>query len=251
MTTKVIANQKGGIAKTTTATNLSGAYSSFGKKILLVDLDPQGNASKSSTESQFSDSVLNVYLNKKISPLKTNDPNIDLLPSSRTLSSIIPKMTLENEILFKLKDYLKNFESAYDIVIIDTPPTILNLTLSGMVAADYLLIPMSTNFFTLQGTEDLLESFRKVKENLNPDLKLLGACISIHDKRTALANQILGEIKSYFNGRLLESIIPREIKIEEAQVNCSTVVKMFPESKSAKAYLNLAREIESKIGEGE
>lgn len=251
MKTIVVANEKGGVGKTTTATNLAGAYSIWGKRVLLVDLDPQGNASKTMTESEFSDTSLHVYLNKNPAPLKTENKNIDLLPSNRNLSSITLKMNTENEILFKLKDYLEKVKNDYHLAIVDTPPTIMNHTISGMVCADYLLVPISTNYYSLQGTKELIDSFLTVKENLNPDLKLLGACVTIHDRRTALANQILDRLKENFKDNLFKQIIPKEIKVEEAQVNCKTVVEMFPESKSATAFLNLASEVESKIFGGE
>lgn len=253
-----IANQKGGIGKTTTTVNLAGALSRKGSKILVADLDPQGSASKTLSDITFQETIYHIFSGQNITPLQTKNQNIYLLPADKNLSSITPKMVTDYDVLFKLKDYLKNvnykgvdeetrkrmlFPFEYDFILIDTPPTLLNLTLAGMIAADYLLIPVSTQYYSLQGTNDLIASYQKVQQRLNENLKLLGACISMHDKRTALANEVLQEIKNHFNGNLFQSIIPKTIKIEEAQVNCSTITDLYPESKVSKQYLNLADEI--------
>ena len=256
-----IANHKGGVGKTTTTINLAGALSRTGKQILVCDLDQQGSASKSLAGPDFPETILNIFSGQSITPLQTKNQNIYLLPADKNLSSITQKMATDYDTLFKLKDYLKTLNckgmneetrkrcimigepNEYDFVLIDTPPTLLNLTLAGMIAADYLLIPISTQYYSLQGTNDLIESYQKVQQRLNEDLKLLGACISMHDKRTALANEVLQEIKQHFNGNLFKSIIPKTIKVEEAQVKVMPVTDLYPESEVSKQYFNLANEI--------
>ena len=247
-TTITTANQKGGVGKTTTTVNLAGALSMIGHKVLVIDTDPQGNATKSLTEEEPPCSVSDIFNGESPPPIKTSNHNINLIPADKNLSSVTSKMTNDYDLLFKLKDYIKT-QKNYNFILIDTPPTLLNLTLSGMIAAEYLLIPISTQYYSLQGTNDLIESYQKVRQRLNPDLKLLGACISMHDKRTALSNEILTEIQSYFNGQLFTSIIPKTVKIEEAQAGVRIITDMFPGTEASRQYLSLAKEITAKTGE--
>ena len=244
MKTIAILNQKGGCGKTTVAYNLAGALAS-GKKILLIDLDPQGNLSKSLTY-ESTHTAKDIFTNSNPTPSLTSLSNISLIPADKTLSAITHEITADIEMQFRLKEYLSTLTD-YDLVIIDTPPTVGGFTLSAMIAADYFLIPVSTNFYTTHGTSDLMETIAKVQKRLNPNLKMLGACISIHDKRTVLANEILTQTQKRFNGKTLNSIISKSIKVEEAAVNRSPVVYSFPKSQTAREYKALANEIEEVI----
>jgi len=246
----VISNQKGGVGKTTTVINLSGALAKQEKKVLLIDLDPQGNLSKSFLETVPGDkTTLNIFNQQSIKPIKTYNKNIDIIPCDNSLSSIISKMTSDIDTIFLLKDFVKT-QTNYDIIMFDTPPTLMNLSLSAMVSCDFLLVPISTQYYSMQGTNEILQSFIKVKNRFNQKMEFLGALISMHDKRTAMANDILKEIKSEFKDELFKSIIPRTIKIEESQVNKKTVIDLFPESEVSKQYLKLSEEIINKINKG-
>ena len=243
----VISNQKGGVGKTTTVINLSGAFAKQGKRVLLIDLDPQGNLSKSFLDNVPDEkTTLNIFEQKEIIPIKTYNKNIDLIPCDNSLSSIISKMTSDIDTIFLLKDFAEK-QNNYDLIFFDTPPTLMNLSLSAMVSCNYLLVPISTQFYSMQGTNEILQSFIKVKNRFNPEMKFLGSLISMHDKRTAMANDILNEIKTSFKDELFENIIPRTIKIEEAQVNKKTVIDLFPNSFVSEKYFLLSKEIFNKI----
>ena len=244
MKTIAILNQKGGCGKTTVAYNLAGALA-FGKKILLIDLDSQGNLSKS-LEYDSTHTAKDIFTGSSPVPCRTNVSNIDLIPADKTLSAITHEITADIDMQFRLREYLSTLID-YDLVIIDTPPTVGGFTLAAMIAANYFLIPISTNFYTTHGTSDLMETIAKVQKRLNPNLKMLGACISIHDKRTVLANEILTQTQKRFNGKTLNSIISKSIKVEEAAVNRSPVVYSFPKSQTAKEFKALANEIEEVI----
>jgi len=243
----VISNQKGGVGKTTTVINLSGAFAKQNLKTLLIDLDSQGNLSKSFLENVPEErTTLNIFNQKEIIPIKTYNENINIIPCDNSLSSIIPKMTSDFDTIFLLNDFVKQ-QTNYDIILFDTPPTLMNLSLSAMVSSDYLLVPISTQFYSMQGTNDILISFMKIKNRFNNDMQFLGGLVSMHDKRTAMANDILKEIKTEFKNELFNSIIPRTIKIEEAQVDRKTVIDLFPGSDVSNCYLDLSKEILNKI----
>jgi chromosome partitioning protein len=244
----VISNQKGGVGKTTTVINLSGAFSKQGFRVLLLDLDPQGNLSKSFTNNVSElNNTLNIFTQEqKVIPVKTYNKNIDLITCDNSLSSIIPKMTSDIDTMFLLKDFVLTMNE-YDIVLFDTPPTLMNLSLSAMISSDFLLVPISTQFYSLQGTNEILMSFIKIKNRFNPDMKFLGSVVSMHDKRTALSNDILKEIKSGFKDEVFNTIIPRTIKIEESQANKKTVIDFYPNSLVSEKYISLSNEILKRI----
>ena len=242
-----IANQKGGVGKTSATYNLAGVLSK-NHKVLVCDLDPQGNMS-SSFKYEDASNIKDIFNGETPNPLHTNIPNIDLLPSDRSLSGILPQLTADFDLKYKLDDFLKT-QTEYDYILIDTPPTIGNFSLCAAIASKYFLVPISTQYYTMQGTSDLLDSMEKVKERLNPDLSFLGACISIHDKRTALSKEILANVKSKFNGILFETIIPKAIAVEESQVFKEPLAQCFPKHEVTKCYQKLTQEIIERINNG-
>ncbi|HMB00439.1 MAG TPA: ParA family protein [Spirochaetota bacterium] len=241
-----VVNQKGGCGKTTMVQNLAGAMAFNGKKVLCIDLDPQANLSKS-FNWQTDNRVKNLYAGLECSPVQTDIKNIEIIPADKGLSSLLSMIVSDFSVQFMLKDYLEKI-TGYDLVLLDTPPAIGGFSFSAVLAADYFLVPVSTNYFTTQGTNDLLAGMNKVRQRLNKELKFLGACISIHDRRNALANEILESTASTFNPNFFNAVIHKAVRVEEAQVNKKPVVEMFPGSVTAKEYVCLAGEITERVG---
>ena len=245
--TITITNQKGGVGKTSVAYNLAGALSKK-YKVLICDLDPQGNIS-SSFKHHGTSNIKDIFGKETCLPIRTNIQNINLLPSDRSLSGILPHLTSDFDLQYKLDDFLKT-QTQYDFILIDTPPTIGNFSLCAAIASKYFLIPISTQYYTMQGTSDLLASMEKVKERLNNDLTFLGACVSLHDKRTALSKEILVNVKKKFNGKLFDTIIPKVIAVEESQVFKEPLAQCFPNLKVTRCYQQLTLEIIERIHNG-
>jgi chromosome partitioning protein len=241
MNTIAVANQKGGVGKTTTVVNIAGTLAKNNNKILIIDLDPQGNCGQILDHNSKYTSK-DIFTDSECKPVKTNIENIDIIPADRTLSDITHLLSSDIDSQFKIRDYLTSY-TGYDYTIIDTPPMIGGFSTAGLIASDYVLIPISTNYLTIKGSNDLLNSISKVKNRLNPKLKFLGACITMHDKRTVLSNEILNETISTFRDKYFKSIINKTILIEEAQVNKKPVVFYQSKSNSAKEYFSLCNEI--------
>ncbi len=242
-----VSNQKGGVGKTSVTINLSGAFALQQKKVLLIDLDPQGNLTKSFLKQITSKTTLDIFHDKNVIAQNTYNKNIDIIPCDKTLSSITPIMSKDINVMFNLKQYLHR-QKTYDVILIDTPPTLMDLSMSAIVSAKYLLIPLSTQYFSMHGTNEIIKTFTKTKKILNSSIEFLGCCISMHDKRTALSNEILTQIKTKFKDKVFKTIIPRTIKVEEAQVRRKTVIDEFRKSEVSKKYLTLSQEILSRIG---
>jgi len=239
--TIVIANQKGGLGKTTVAQNVGYCISQTGRKTLLIDLDPQQNLGKTFNVDTTS-SVAEVLSGNSADPVQINSTNLFILPAGPNLSVYLAKMAADIDLLFPLREYVKSL-SNYSVIIIDTPPTLVGLTLAGFIAADYLLIPVSTSFYSTHGTDDLIQTYVKVKKQLNTGLNLLGFCVSMHDGRTALGNEILDGLRSQFNGKVFSSTISKTVKIEEAQAKGKSVSELYPQAEVSKQYSALTNEI--------
>jgi chromosome partitioning protein len=247
-----IANQKGGVGKTTTAINLSAALARVGKKVLLVDLDPQANSSISfldprqlelsiyelltSPETVFDDVVK-----------RTAVEGLDLLPSRISLAKFESRFIGDFDAPFKLREKIENVAKRYDYVLIDTPPTLGLITVNALVAADYLIIPIQSSYFALEGTDDLLETVEKIKARPNPNLQVLGVVITLHDKRTALARDIYEQIKQVFGDKVFSTVITRSVRLEESPAYKETIFTFAPQSSGAIEYAKLCEEVMSRV----
>ena len=249
-TTKIIAiiNQKGGVGKTTTTVNLSAALGEQGKEVLLVDLDPQGNATsglgieKNEVEYCVYDALLNdVSLENIIIPNVYK--GLDLVPATINLAGaeveLVTAIAREN----RLKDALGKFRGKYDYIFIDCPPSLGLLTINSFVAADSLIIPIQTEFYALEGVTKLLESMKLVKSRLNPSLNIFGVVLTMFDARTTLAKQVANEVRNYFRDKVFDTEIPRTVRLSEAPSFGQPITQYEPDGKGAKAYIKLAKEV--------
>ncbi len=242
-----IVNQKGGVGKTTTAINLGAFLASLGKFVLLVDLDPQANATsgfgvnhRETQKTIYSALANETPISETI--LKTPLAGYEFIPSNSALAGAnIELLSLENRET-KLKETLLSVRNNYDIILIDCPPSLGMLTVNGLVAADKILIPVQAEYYALEGLGQLLETINLIKENIKPDLDILGAVLTMYDGRVGLSNAILEELYKYFPNKIFRSIIPRSIRLAEAPSFGKTILEYEPKGKAAKAYERLARE---------
>lgn len=246
-----IANQKGGVGKTTTAVNLSASIAVAEKRVLLIDFDPQGNAtsgvglSKNGSKDSIYQAIIQhkglkeVIKNTEISFLKTVPSTIDLIGAEVELIDD-PKREI------KLKDALNDIVNDYDYIFIDCPPSLSLLTVNALTAADSVIIPMQCEYYALEGLSQLMETIGLIKKNLNPHLEIEGILLTMFDPRNNLAHQVAEEVKTHFVSKVFKTIIPRNVKLSESPSFGKPVILYDITSKGALSYMELAKEILSK-----
>ncbi len=246
--TIAICNQKGGTGKTTTSVNLSAALAELGKKVLLVDMDPQGNATSGIgiNKNEIKNSAYEVLLNKisvRQTVLKTATPGLDLIPCNIHLTGaeieLVGVLSREN----RLKKALTEIKAEYDYIIMDSPPSLGLLTLNSLVAADSILIPIQCEFYALEGVSQLLNTISLIRDGLNSSLEIEGVLMTMADFRTNLTVEVIGEIKNYFKQKVYQTIIPRNIRLSEAPSYGKPITQYDSTSIGAKKYIELAKEI--------
>jgi chromosome partitioning protein len=243
-----VVNQKGGVGKTTTSVNLAAALARAGQRTLLVDLDPQGNATMGSgvDKRAAARTVYQVLLGLgEIANIRMRAERggYDLVPANRELAGAeIELVELQNR-EGRLKSALGAVEGEYDFVFIDCPPSLSLLTLNGLVAAQSVLIPMQCEYYALEGLSDLVGTIKRVRENLNPTLEIAGLLRTMYDARNTLAQQVSDQLEAHFGDKVYRSIVPRNVRLAEAPSYGTPAVLWDPESKGAQAYLALAEEV--------
>ena len=251
--TKIFAviNQKGGVGKTTTAVNLSAALGACNKQVLLVDLDPQGNATSGlGVEKGLVEHCIYDVLLADLPVYQAIIPDIatglDILPATINLAGA--EVELVNEIAreSRLKDALTQLRGKYDYIIVDCPPSLGLLTINAFVAADKLVIPVQCEFYALEGVTKLLDSMNRVRSRLNPSLDIFGVLLTMYDGRTTLSKQVADEVRNYFGKRVFNTIIPRTVKLSEAPSFGESIIDYAPEGKGAISYMDLAKEVISR-----
>jgi chromosome partitioning protein len=248
----VIANQKGGVGKTSIAVNLSASLAHYGRRALLIDLDPQGNATTGSgvDKSACEKTVYGVLLGEY--PMReaviTCEGRYDIVPSNRELAGAEVELISVERREYRLRDALANATEAYDFVVIDCPPALNMLTVNGFAAADSVIIPMQCEYYALEGLSDLVGTLRKVKQNLNPRIEIEALVRTMYDPRSTLTVQVSDELKRHYGEKVFDTVIPRNIRIAEAPSFGKPVLLHDPASKGAIAHLQFARELLERNG---
>lgn len=242
-----VANQKGGVGKTTTAVNLSAGLGILGKRVLLVDFDPQGNATSGVglDKSTLTPTVYEVLLDG-LSPqaaIRATEYQLDILPANINLAGAEIELAQAEEREFRLKKALETVREAYDFILIDCPPSLGLLNLNSLTAADGLLMPIQCEFYALEGLTALLDTLKLVQESLNANLTVAGVLLTMYDYRTNLSQQVVEEVRKYFPDKVYETVIPRTVRLSEAPSYGMPAVFYDEKAKGAEVYMALAKEV--------
>lgn len=241
-------NQKGGVGKTTTVVNLSHALAKIGKKVLIVDMDPQGNSTSGLGFYDFDLMIYDFLMENNGKALyKTNYENVHIIPANREFSGVEIELAKGGDWQFKLKNAFEPVINDYDYVLIDSPPSLGILSMMSLIASNYIIIPVQCEYYALEGVSQLMDTINLVKDNFNPNLEIGGVLMCMFDSRTNLSLQVVEEVKNFFKGKVYKTIIPRNVRLAEAPSFGMTILQYDPLSKGAKAYLNLAKEIEGEV----
>ena len=247
-----VANQKGGVGKTTTCVNLAAALNGAGQRVLLIDLDPQGNATMGSgiDKRALERSVYHVLVGlADLEACRVASPSggFDILPANRDLAGAEVELVEIARREHRLRDALKRVREDYDFVLIDCPPSLSMLTLNGLCAAHGVIIPMQCEYYALEGLSDLVNTIKKVHANLNPDLKIIGLLRVMFDRRITLQQQVSAQLESHFGDKVFKAIVPRNVRLAEAPSHGMPGVAFDASSKGAKAYMRFADEMIERV----
>jgi chromosome partitioning protein len=243
-----ITNQKGGVGKTTTSINLAAALARKGHRTLLIDLDPQGHSTLSfldldSVELSIYDALVEDDVPIQDVIRETSDANLDIIPARISLAKLEGKLLGEFDGHYRLRDTVAPVVKDYEYVLIDTPPTLGLLTVSALVLATHLLVPIQSSYLSLEGTDDLLETVERIRQYVNPKLELLGVLITLHDHRTILGRDVVAQVRKVFGKKVFDTMISKSVRLEESPAYKESIFSHAPSSSGAKQYAQLGEEV--------
>lgn len=248
-----IANQKGGVGKTTTSVNLAAALAGLGRKALIVDMDPQGNASSGLGVKRYENQENNIYQvligEKKVSEAvqHTQSENLDIVSANPDLVGAEIELVDMPQREYRLKSALAEVRDQYDYILIDCPPSLGLLTVNSLSAAETFLVPLQCEYYALEGLSQLLNTAGLIKKSLNPSLRIEGIVLTMFDARNNLSHQVVSEIQTHFADKVFDAIIPRNVRLSEAPSHCQTIFQYDPKSLGAKKYRELAEELDERV----